>query len=391
MSEQRWALCHAVRVLGRPVSAVAREFGVSRKTAYKWLARAPGDMARAPGDMARAPGDMARAPGGVEAMADRSRRPRRSPARCGDALEQQVLSVRDRYGWGPRKIHAVLRREGVTPLPCRRTVANLLKRHGRVVQREPEPASQRFERSVPNDLWQVDHKGPVEVDRRKLLPLSVIDDHSRYALAFEPLADRTMRRSWAVLWDVFGQVGLPRQILCDNAFGTMGIDKPVGLSWFDAQCIRLGIDPLHGRPYHPQTQGKVEAFHSSAVRELIRRHARRDCEEHFRADSHAWRQVYNAQRPHEALDDQVPLSRWRPSDRKRPATMPSVIYQPGQLTRKVCLEGLVRWRGCRILLGRGIGGDWVRLEEDESELRVFYGWKQVRRLHPSQMSKDRVL
>jgi transposase InsO family protein len=371
VSEQRWALCHAVRTLGRPLSAVAREFGVSRKTAYKWLERTPG---------------------GVEAMADRSRRPRGSPGRCADDLEHQVLAVRDRHGWGPRKIHAVLRREGVVPLPCIRTVANVLKRHGRVVRPEPEPATQWFERPEPNDLWQVDHKGPVEVDRRKLLPLSVIDDCSRYALAFEPLVDRTMRRTWAVLWNVFGEAGLPRQILSDNAFGTMGIDKPVGLSWFDAQCIKLGIDPLHGRPYHPQTQGKVEAFHSSAVRELIRRHARRDCDEHFRQDCHAWRTVYNVERPHEALGDQVPLSRWRPSDRKRPPTMPAAMtYEPGQPVRKVCLEGLVRWRGCRILLGRGIGGDWVRIEEDESELRVIYGWKQVRRLHASQMTKDRVL
>jgi len=370
MSEQRWALCHAVRTLGRPVSAVARDFGVSRKTAYKWLGRAQG---------------------GAESMVDRSRRPRVSPRRSDPSLEQQMLAVRDAHGWGPRKIHAVLRRQGVQPLPCRRTVANVLKRHGRVTPPAAPPATQRFERPEPNDLWQVDHKGPVEVDRRKLLPLSVIDDHSRYALAFEPLVDRTMRRTWAVLWDVFGDAGLPRQILADNAFGTMGIDKPVGLSWFDAQCIRLGIEPIHGRPYHPQTQGKVEAFHASAVRELIYRHARRDSEQHFRVDTHAWRTVYNTQRPHEALGDQVPLSRWRPSVRKRPATMPTVQYEPGAWTRKVCQEGLLRWRGCRILLGRGIAGDWVRLEEDESELRVFYGWKQVRRLHPSQITRDRVL
>ncbi|MCW2763548.1 MAG: family transposase, partial [Marmoricola sp.] len=277
--------------------------------------------------------------------------------------------------------------------PCLRTVANILKRHGRVTPAAPPvEATQRFERPEPNQLWQIDHKGPVEVDRRKLVPLTVIDDHSRYALAFEPLVDRTMRRSWQVLWDVFAEAGLPEAILCDNAFGTMGIDKPVGLSWFDAQCVKLGIKPLHGRPYHPQTQGKVEAFHATAVREFIYRHARRDDAAHFGADCQAWRQRYNGYRPHEALGDEVPLSRWRPSDRKRPAAMPaSVQYEPGALLRKACLEGLVRWQGRRILVGRGIGGELVRLEEDQSELRVYYGWKQVRRLRLNELSKDRVL
>ena len=371
VSEQRWAFCHAVRVLHRPLAEVAREHSISRKTGYKWLKRFEAQQ--------------------LESMNDRSRRPHASPGRVGEELEREVLLIRDLHGWGPRKIHAVMRRRQIQPLPCLRTVANVLKRHGRVRAEEPQPTWQRFERSQPNQLWQVDHKGPVEVQRRKLVPFSVIDDHSRYALAFEPLVDRTMHRCWQVLWTIFGEVGLPESILCDNAFGTMGPDRPVGLSWFDAQCIRLGINPLHGRPYHPQTQGKVEAFHASAVRELIYRHARRDNAEHFRIDCHAWRQTYNTERPHQALGDEVPLSRWRPSERKRPPAMPQVSYEPGQPLRKVCLEGLVRWRSHRILVGRGIGGDWVRFEEDQTELRVFYGFKQVRRLQNEQLTKDRVV
>ncbi|MFT3785024.1 MAG: hypothetical protein QM770_03135 [Tepidisphaeraceae bacterium] len=106
--------------------------------------------------------------------------------------------------------------------------------------------------------------------------------------------------------------------------------------------------------------------------------------------------MYNTQRPHEALGDETPLSRWRPSARKRPATMPTCVnYDAASLARstlrRVCHEGLVRWRGARVLVGRGLHGDFVRIEEDELELRVHYGFKQVRRLQHAQLLKDRVV
>lgn len=380
MSESRLALCQAVRVLNVPVARAAREFGVSRKTAGKWLARFDARPAEGPAG---------------HAMLDRPRRPRRSPARVDDAVEAAVLAVRDAHGWGPRKIHAVLRRTAFAPLPCLRTVANVLLRAGRVrpAPAPGPPATQRFERPAPNDLWQVDHKGPLEVQRTRLMPLSVLDDHSRYLLAFRPLADRTMRSAFAVLWDLFGEVGMPASILCDNAFAILGGGGagPVGgLSWFDAQLVRLGIDPIHGRPYHPQTQGKVEALHGSAMRELILRDARRDRIEHFAADCDRWRGVYNAQRPHEALCDDVPLSRWRPSERRRPATLPAVEYEPGAVLRQVFAPGLIAWRRVRVRVGAGLIGERVRVEESARETRVYYGFKQVRHLRPDQLGRDRV-
>lgn len=378
VSEHRLVLCHAVRTLGREVAAVAREMGVSRKTAYKWLRRFDASS----GGLSS-----------IESMSDRSTRPLRSPARVGDSIERAMLEIRDRHGWGPRKIHAVMRRENAAPLPCLRTVANVLRRRGRVtpVPTNP-PAVQRFEREHPNELWQIDHKGPVQVARTTLVPFTVIDDHSRYALAFEPLIDKTMARCWDVLWNIFGDVGLPQAILSDNAFNPPGGCRPsVGLSWFDARCIRLNIKPIHGRPYHPQTQGKVEALHATAVRELINRHARRDHIDHFAADCQAWRQTYNTLRPHEALHDAVPATRWRPSECKRPAKLPDVHYPHDADLRKVCSEGSIRVHSSRILVGRGIAGDWVRVEQDQTEVRIFYAWKQVRCLRGDELVKGIVL
>jgi transposase InsO family protein len=383
VSEVRFALCHSVRSLGTPVARAARAFGVSRKTAYKWLGRFDLDAS-------------------VLAMNDQSRRPHRSPRRVDDAVEARVLAVRDAHGWGPRKVHAVMRREASSPddakaLPCLRTVANVLRRRGRLRATEPvdPPAVQRFERSTPNALWQLDHKGPVEVQRQRWMPLTVIDDHSRYLLSFRPMSDRTMASTFAVLWDLFGEVGLPESILCDNAFGTMGgggAGAVAGLSWFDARLVRLGIRPVHGRPYHPQTQGKVEALHATAARELIHRHARRDRIEHFVADCETWRAVYNAKRPHEALDDAVPLSRWRPSERRRPAKLPTVEYDAGVATRQAFAPGLITWQGHRIRVGAGLIDERVSIEEAaDGEVVIRYGFKQVRRLRPEQLTKERVV
>src|SRR5262249_45991116 len=157
---------------------------------------------------------------------------------------------------------------------------------------------------------------------------------------------------------LFGDVGLPEQLLCDNAFSTAK-NSGVGLSAFDAWLIRLGIRPTHGRPYHPQTQGKVERFHGTLEAELWP-HVRRDAIGHFAADCEAWRPVYNAIRPHEALGDEPPVTRWRPSPRPRPDRVPEMTYPAGSEVRRVGQVGDVRWRCYRILAGRGLAGEPVR-------------------------------
>ncbi len=245
--EQRTALVHTVRAAGLSVAEAARRYGVSRQTAHKWLARFDKDPSRP--------------------LADRSRRPVSCPRRTADDTESAVLEARDRYGWGPRMLRAVLAREGRPPAPAR-TVAAILARHGRTRPAPPPgPPPRRFERPRPNELWQLDFKGPVEVARRRHAPLSVLGDHSRYLLCLRPCADMTFATVEAALRDLFGDVGMPEQVLCDNAFSTAK-NSCVGLTSFEAWRIRLGIRPAHGRPFHPQTQGKVERLHGTLEAEL---------------------------------------------------------------------------------------------------------------------------
>lgn len=371
VSELRAALVRKVLVLKLPVAQVSAEFGVSRKTAYKWLARGRAEPDAAP--------------------ADRSRRPLKSPRRTADDLERRVLEVRALYGWGARKIHARLTAQGVA-LPSVRTVHRILRRHDRLAPRgdKLDAAPQFFARSEPNELWQCDHKGPLEIGRQRVFPLTVLDDCSRYLFPLRACLDVGMPTAFAVLWELFGEFGLPAGILCDNAFGS-NFSVPRTPSWFDAQLIRLGIRPYHGRPYHPQTQGKVERLNGTLEREVWP-HVRRDSIEYFERDVDRWRsEVYNLVRPHEALGDQPPLTRFRPSPRPRPPRVPEVEYPAGSVLRKVAHGGDIRWRGYRILAGSGLVGQQVRVEDRGDELAVFYAWKQIRSLAVREMHRDNYL
>jgi transposase InsO family protein len=358
VSDLRLSLVNQILLLNRPVSVVAREFGVSRKTAYKWLSRYQQDR--------------------MAALVDRSRRPKTSHGRTDDSIEQSVVKLRQQYNYGPRKIHRLLT-TNKQPVPSIRTVATILSRRGCVGATTPHPAPtdpQFFERSEANELWQLDHKGPIEVARQKVTPLTVLDDHSRYCLRFMPVLDVTVQTAWKILWDLMGEVGMPQSILCDNAFGRS--HTPVGISWFDARLVRCGIRPTHGRPRHPQTQGKVERLHGSIQRELIDFNARRDHLDHFSEDCQRWRTTYNTIRPHEALNDLPPVTRWKPSDRPRPEVLPEVSYASDAITRTVSFAGDFRYRNARILVGRGIAGQQVRIEVRERDIAVYYAWKELR-------------
>lgn len=358
---QRVALVLQALRRDRPLSLIAKDFGVSRKTAYKWLARYHLDQ--------HLP------------LLDQPRTPRHSPARTSPHLEHRVLQLRRQFNWGPRKIHRLLFDDPLLRpgLPSVRTVAAILKRHHCI---PPQPSTSHpastphsFERAAPNELWQLDHKGPLEVDRQRVVPLTILDDHSRYCLCFHPLPDTSLASLWPVLWNLFGDVGLPDAILCDNAFS----GRSVGLSSFDAALVRLNIHPLHGRPYHPQTQGKVERLHASVQRELLDFNARRDNLQHFTDDCSRWRHTYNSLRPHEALGDLTPATRWIPSDRKRPPTMPTdVDYPPNAITRRVSVAGDFRYHNARIVVGRALCGQTCLIQPRQHDIAVFYAWKLLR-------------
>ncbi|MDR3537720.1 MAG: DDE-type integrase/transposase/recombinase [Acetobacteraceae bacterium] len=173
------------------------------------------------------------------------------------------MAVRSQHpAWGGRKIRRVLQDQGLERPPSASTITQMIRRRG--VLNGPGAGERRdwvrFEHAAPNDLWQMDFKGWFDLDRGRCHPLTVLDDHSRYALEIGACGDEQGQTVRARLEAVFGRYGLPLRILSDNGppWGSAGHGEHSRLSvWL----TDLGIGVSHGRPYHPQTQGKDERFH----------------------------------------------------------------------------------------------------------------------------------
>ena len=301
---------------GANVRALCRGYGISAQTGYKWLARAALDP--------------------EERFADRSRRPRSSPRRTPAEVEAKVVALRCAHPrWGGRKLARRLRDLGAPRVPAPSTITAILRRHGRLDESEllTPHAMIRFERDRPNELWQMDFKGHFAHDAGRCHPLTLLDDHSRFSLCLEACANQRGATVEASLVPTFERYGLPRRMVFDNGspWGNGPGDPytPLGV-WL----LRLGIAISHSRPYHPQTLGKDERFHRSLKAEVLQGRRFRDLA-HCRQAFAAWRHVYNLERPHEALDMAVPASRYRPSPRAYPPTLPAIEYAAGDRVRKV--------------------------------------------------------
>lgn len=356
-------------------SALCRRFGISRKTGYKWLARYE--------------------TAGDSGLADQSRRPHHHPAQTPPDLEAAILAVRTAHpAWGGRKIKAWLERRGIAA-PSPSTITAILERNGRLAEEHERPQRtwQRFEAAASNDLWQLDFKGGVRLGNGEAFPLTVLDDHSRFALGLFACSDQKQTTVQAHLTGLFQRYGLPRRILTDNG-PPWGPSRTYGITAFEAWLIRLGIRVRpRGHPsriYHPQTQGKVERFHGSLAAEVLRGPQFVDCSSCQHAFDR-WRDCYNLERPHEALDLAVPVERYRPSPRLLPPELPSIVYGPDDAVRMVKAHGVIAYRGRRYFVSRGLAGlpVAVRRTRDPARVQVYFCQQLVKELtlHPSSVDR----
>lgn len=299
---------------GANMSELCRRFDISRQTGYLWLRRFAG----------------------LEALVDRSRRPLTSPQRSSTEVETAILAVRDAHpAWGARKICACLRQTEMAGVPAASTVHAVLKRHGRIApEAGPGKAYERFEKEAPNLLWQMDFKGRLKLScGRWCHTLTVIDDHSRFAVALEACGDERADTVQARLEKAFRHNGLPRAIYVDNG-SPWGCAVPGRWTCLTVWFLKLGIRTLHARPYHPQARGKNERFHRTLKAEVFSLSALHGLDQAQRALDR-WRHVYNSERPHQALDFKVPASRYTPSTRSFPRTLPQPEYATGEILRRV--------------------------------------------------------
>ena len=251
-------------------------------------------------------------------MAERSRRPRRSPGQTPPEWEAAVAEWRRRYpDWGAGKLRVGLRQQGI--VLGRSTIHRVLQRQGLIDPDESRPAApQRFERGAPNELWQMDCTGPLQRGEG-VGPLSVLDDHSRYLLALRRVANTGGDGVREHLEEVFAESGVPEGMLMDHGTPWWGARSPQGWTRLSLWLMKQGIRLHWGGIRHPQTQGKVERFHGELQRAFQRRRPSGDLQAWL--DEFRWE--HNHVPPHEALGMETPASRWRPSLRPYRASPPA--------------------------------------------------------------------
>lgn len=313
--EQREEFVRLALLEGANRRELCRRYGISPQTGYKWLRRWRDG----------------------EALTDRSRRPKDSPGRLDAAAEAAILEVRDAHpAWGARKIAAVLARAGQA-VAAVSTVHAVLRRHGRIAPREAAASRdwQRFEEVAANRLWQMDFKGRVRLgDDSVCHPLTVIDDHSRFSVCLAACTDQRTESVQQSLERSFAVYGLPRAFLVDNGSPWGSSHGPSQWTPLRVWLARLGVQVIYARPFHPQTKGKNERFNRTLKEEVLALRSYRN-RAHMQQAFDRWRLVYNFHRPHEALDNNVPAHRYRPSPRALPRDLPPLAYAGETILRRV--------------------------------------------------------
>lgn len=351
-------------------SALCDRFGLSRRTGYKWLNRYKEH--------------------GLEGLKERSKRPDNSPDRTPAEIEKEIVKLREQNPeWGAKKLFSLLQQRYSGPVPARSTINTVLKRNGLITEAKSTSAQkwQRFEHEAPNNLWQMDFKGYFDLlDNKQCHPLTILDDHSRFNLCLSACDNERYETVKQLLTMVFRTYGLPNAILADNGppWGTSGSFTSRGapsISKLEKWLFQQNVRVLHGKPYHPQTQGKEERFHRTLKAELLQY-------ERFKDHHHAqkrfdwWRNKYNCYRPHEAIGFQTPISRYKISSRSYTEHIRPPEYNSSDTIRKVYDCGCVRLKGSKIKVGKAFTGEHVAIKQldTDKEYEVYYYNQLIRKI-----------
>lgn len=343
------------REQGSNVAALAREFGVSRKTAYKWLARY--------------------AEAGVAGLEEMSRRPHRAVSLSGECV-LQILELRRRHpSWGPRKLAHVIAKKGVSAVPSARSIARVLKRADipliRVRRPKPPVSSHASaptvapvsRASVPNALWTVDFKGWWRAtDGSRCEPLTVRDASSRFVLCAKLMKSQAASAIRVEFERLFTRHGLPEVILVDNGVPFISTQSRGGLTVLSAWWVSLGIRLARSRLGHPEDNGAHERMHGDMKFELELSPRASFAMQQKALDE--WRTTFNEERPHEALAMAVPASQYRKSKRiYQGEKVPQ--YPRDVLVRRVSSNGRIWLEGGSAFVSRALVGHNVALRARE--------------------------
>lgn len=345
---------------GFTMSGLCEQYGISRKTGYKWLARY------------RA--------GGRPGCADQPRAPKRHPNATPEKIEARIVRFRKKHpSWGPITIHRVLTRDypHVTwPRPA--TIADILKRNELVRKRRKRKPKAPWQTSrtraeQPNQVWTADFKGQFRLGNGRLCyPLTIADAHSRYLLVCKGLRSTSLQPVRQVFEAAFREYGLPEVIHTDNGVPFCAPGALLGLSSLSVWFLKLGIRLQRSRPGHPQDNGAHERMHRTLKAEAARP-ARRTEAAQQRA-LNAFRKTYNEKRPHHALQLDTPAEHYVKSSRRLPRDLEDPVYPAHFQVRYVTRIGVFWWHSKMIFLTNALRNQAIGLEcVADGEWLVFFG------------------
>jgi transposase InsO family protein len=347
------------------MSRLCREFEISRPTGYLWLKR------------------YREAGNSLTAVVERSRRPRNSPRRTGPELEARVIALRQELGWGAKAIRHVLERDEGIRLG-RMTVHRIMDRHGEICEQDRHnPATKRFQREEPNQLWQMDFKGQWPMGKGQCFPLSVLDDHSRYLIGLQALAGTRTEGVEAALRSFFLEHGIPEAMLMDHGTPWWNVMNGHGLTRLSVGLIKQNIRLCFSGIRHPQTQGKVEKFHDTLRRAVKHRNRWPKHLDAWQQDFTEIRQMYNHRRPHEALNMDVPASRYRVAKRAYQQTPPEWEYPEGSIVHRLNSQGQLWWNHRYLFVCRALAGERVRIHQLDPKIVIGFRHMWIREIDPA--------
>ena len=355
--EERMRFVLAVQEHEESFAAVCRQFGVSRRVGYKWLARFEEE--------------------GAAGLFDRPRVPLHQPQRIADSIAERCLEVRRAHPtWGPLKVRAFLaRKSGQTEWPAASTIGELFDREGltvkRKLRRRGPPSSAPFaDCEAANDTWCIDFKGWfLTGDGKRCEPLTITDAHSRYLLRCQALPRTDSEHVWPVLEAAFREFGLPRYMRSDNGspFASRGAG---GLSKLSVKLIKAGVTPERIAPGKPQQNGRHERMHLTLLQDVANPPAASMREQLKRLRS--FQQLYNEERPHQSLDNATPAEHYRASPRRFDGVLRSPEYGDQEI-RWVRHNGEIKLDGKFVYITAALVGEPVGLAESEEGWIVSYG------------------
>jgi len=326
-------------------SALCREYNISRPTGDKWIKRYLSG----------------------ESLSDRSKAPFHTPQKIDSAVEQMIIEQRLREpALGAVKIQRILSNRGEVGLPCASTINAVLKRNNLITREASQAATpyKRFEKEAPNIMWQSDFKGHYRLrNGERCHPLSIIDDHSRFCLCADAKSNEKLIGTQESFMKVFQEYGLPHILLCDNG-NPWGNSQTTGYTLFEIWLMDLGILTVHIRAHHPQTQGKVEKFNGSFKRERLSFYTPYDMAE-AQSQRMEYRNFYNNERPHHALNLDVPAKCYTASMKVFPDKINDWEYDPDIGTsniRKIKSSGYLTYQDQGYFIGEALAGKTVAIK-----------------------------